>query len=443
MREVLGEAIQFFQGQDVVYFKYEDPDPDHPFGKGGGEFAFFTENSGRRAFRFAAPKSAKEVRRSISYLLRALANHAGVVIVEDLHHIMRRTHPDRVVLPEALIDMNMVYGFLAMQGDQIDTIHKAKLEEKGVVEIALEHWKHLPKKAKRFHKKCHVKIVKAYATQEMKSVKIYSSEGVPHNLYIQYKMNSSKTGRLSMLGGQEKGRHLLFNAHIESKKTRGHALRADRGKILIHADYISAEPRIIASISGDKRLQKIFAHDADPYEIIVEKAGMENLGRKAGKAALLQTLYGARVKSIAEELDIDIEEARQLVATVQDLFPEAMAFMDEIAGIAVEKGWIRTPTGRILICEERANARRIISNYYAQSITADANTLSYAALIDRCKRAVPLIHIHDGYVLETYDQFAEEDADFVKKILEENPLADFGLDIKLRCKIEIEDRWIG
>lgn len=443
MRESLGEAIQFFQGQDIVYFKYEEPEPEHPFGRGGGEFVFYTQKSGRRAFRFAAPKSIQELRKSISYLLRALTNHVQVTIVEDLHHILRRTYPDRVVVPEALIDMSMVYGFLAMQDKQWDTIHKAKMEEKGVVEVALEYWNKLPKRAKKFHHLCHVRIVKAYAIQEMKPIKVYSDENIPHNLYCQYRMNSSKTGRLSMLGGSKRGGHLLFNAHIEQKTTRPQALRADPGKVFIHADYISAEPRIIAAMSGDKRLQKIFDFGADPYEIVVEKAGMEHLGRAAGKAALIQTLYGARVKSIASGLGIDIEDARHLVATAQDLFPDAMDFMDEIAMIAVEDGFITTPTGRLLLCGEKANARRIISNYYAQSITADANTLSYTALIERCKRAVPLIHIHDGYVLETHDQFAEEDAQFVKEILEENPLSDFGLKLKLSCKIEIADHWIG
>jgi DNA polymerase I-like protein with 3'-5' exonuclease and polymerase domains len=142
-------------------------------------------------------------------------------------------------------------------------------------------------------------------------------------------------------------------------------------------------------------------------------------------------------------LDIHIEDARHLIRSVHELFPQAMAFMDEIAQRAAEDGRIETPTGRILHCEDSKNARRVMANHFFQSLTSDANIFTYAALIRKCNRVVPLIHIHDGYVLETYDHFAEEDSEFVRDILEENPLADFGLELNLRCSIEIADHWIG
>lgn len=442
MRETLGEAIQFFQGKDAVYFKYEDPDPEHPFGKGGGEFVLFVDTSGRRAFRFQAPKSIKDVRRSVSYIMRAMANHAGIVIVEDLHHLMRRSDPSHLIVSKHLIDMTMVYGFLGIVGEQVDTIHLARMQERSVVEVAIEHYKQLTKRAKRFQRKYHTGVTRAYASREVRPVKVYDKQDIPHNLYIQYAMNATKTGRLVAKGGK-RGTTLLFNPHVEPKKTRGRSMRADPGKVFIHADYVSAEPRTIAAMSGDKRLMKIFAHNADPYQIVVERAGMEDLGRSAGKTALLQSLYGSSVKSIARELELHIEDARHLVRTVHELFPQALSFMDAIAQRAADKGRIVTPTGRILHCDDPNNARRIMSNHFFQSLTSDANILTYAALIKSCNRAVPLIHIHDGYVLETYDQFAEEDADFVREIMEENPLADFGLDLNLRCTIEIADHWIG
>jgi hypothetical protein len=442
MKEVLGEAIQFFQGKGAVYFKYEDPDPEHPFGKGGGEFVLFANTSGRRSFRFQAPRSIKEVRRSISYIMRAMANHAGIVIVEDLHHLMRRSDPSSMEVSKYLIDMTMVYGFLGIVGEQVDTIHLARMQEQSVVEVALEHWKKLTKRAKRFQRKYHVDVTRAYASREVKPVKIYTKEGVPHNLYIQYAMNATKTGRLVAKGGK-RGATLLFNPHVEPKKTRGSSLKADPGKVFIHADYVSAEPRTIAAMSGDKNLQKIFSRNADPYQIVVDRAGMADLGRSAGKTALLQSLYGSSVKSIAKELELHIEDARHLIRTVHELFPEALAFMDAIAQRAAEKGHVVTPTGRVLHCDDPENARRIMSNHFFQSLTADANIMTYAALIQRCNRVVPLIHIHDGYVLETYDQFAEEDAEFVREIMEENPLQDFGLNMNLRCSIQIADHWIG
>jgi hypothetical protein len=442
MKEILSEAIRFFQGKDFVYFKYEDPDPEHPFGKGGGDFVMFTDVSGRRSFRFPAPKSIKEVRRSISYVMRAMANHSGVVIVEDLHHLMRRSEPTSMILPEYLIDMTMVYGFLGIVGQQTDSIHLARMQECSVVEVAIEHWKKLTKRAKRFQRKHHADLTMAYASREIKPVKIYNKSGIPHNLYIQYAMNATKTGRLVAKGGR-RGATLLFNPHVEPKKNRGKSLIADPGKVFIHADYVSAEPRVIAAMSGDKNFRKIFHHNADPYRIVVEMAGMEKLGRSAGKTALLQSLYGSSIKSISRELDIHIEDARHLIRSVHELFPQAMAFMDEIAQRAAEDGRIETPTGRILHCEDSKNARRVMANHFFQSLTSDANIFTYAALIRKCNRVVPLIHIHDGYVLETYDHFAEEDSEFVRDILEENPLADFGLELNLRCSIEIADHWIG
>jgi len=442
MRENLGEAIQFFQGKDTVYFKYEDPDPEHPFGKGGGEFVLFANTSGRRAFKFAAPKSIKDVRRSISYIMRAMANHAGIVIVEDLHHLMRRSDPATMVVSEYLIDMTMVYGFLGIVGDQVDTIHLARMQECSVIEVALDHWKQLTKRAKHFQRYYHLRTTRAYASREVMPVKISNREGVPCNLYIQYAMNATKTGRLVAKGGK-RGSTLLFNPHVEPKKTRGSSLKADPGKVFIHADYISAEPRTIAAMSEDKNLRKIFNNNADPYQIVVDRAGMEDLGRSAGKTALLQSLYGSSVKSIARELELNIEDTRHLVRTVHELFPQALAFMDAIAQRAADKGRMVTPTGRVLHCDEPENARRVVPNHFFQSLTSDANILTYVALIERCNRVVPLIHIHDGYVLETYEQFAEEDAAFVRDIMEENPLSDFGLDLNLRCSIEISDHWIG
>jgi len=72
--------------------------------------------------------------------------------------------------------------------------------------------------------------------------------------------------------------------------------------IFINLDWVSADVRVLAIMSGDKRLEEAFAGDSDPYEVILKEindgvSADEALSRSEAKVAMLSAVYSFDVSS--------------------------------------------------------------------------------------------------------------------------------------------------
>jgi DNA polymerase-1 len=137
-----------------------------------------------------------------------------------------------------------------------------------------------------------------------------------------YQPAGSATGRWSSNGGGA----LSFPAQVRP------AAVADDGWMFVVADVAQLEPRVLAGMSGDRRLARS-ARGADLYQGMVDDGAVTS--RNAAKLGLLGAMYGATSG-----------ESGRMVAGLTRRYPEAFGLV-EAAARAGERGEVvRTLLGR-------------------------------------------------------------------------------------------------
>jgi DNA polymerase-1 len=137
-----------------------------------------------------------------------------------------------------------------------------------------------------------------------------------------YQPAGSATGRWSSNGGGA----LSIPAQVRS------AAVADEGWLLVVADVAQLEPRVLAGMSGDRRLAGA-ARGADLYQGMVDDGAVAT--RRDAKIGLIGAMYGATSG-----------ESGRLVAGLMRRYPDAFGLV-EAAARAGERGQVvRTLLGR-------------------------------------------------------------------------------------------------
>lgn len=138
--------------------------------------------------------------------------------------------------------------------------------------------------------------------------------------------------------------------------------------VMMSSDFSQQEPKALASIcrkEGDSQMYDTFMAGKDLYSEIASKAfhktyeeccefdkdGNKNPPefkerRARAKKILLATLYGMGVPTIAEDLEISIEEAQAIKDSVFNAFPAIGQFEERSLKMAKELGYVTTICGR-------------------------------------------------------------------------------------------------
>ena len=130
------------------------------------------------------------------------------------------------------------------------------------------------------------------------------------------------------------------------------AFIAPPGHTLLCADYSQIEPRILAHLSQDERLLRVFSqgediHMATATEIFRLPAEQITKDmRRAAKTVVFGIVYGISPFGLASNIGVSQAEAKKYIETFFERFAAVKALMDwNIAG-AKEKGYTTTILGR-------------------------------------------------------------------------------------------------
>ncbi|GGH36092.1 bifunctional 3'-5' exonuclease/DNA polymerase [Microbacterium album] len=115
------------------------------------------------------------------------------------------------------------------------------------------------------------------------------------------------------------------------RQLRG-ALRADPGWRIVDADVAQLEPRVLAAMARDERMAEA-ARGRDLYAGIVASGAVGT--RAEAKLAVLGAMYGATTG-----------DSGRLVPRLRNVFPRAMALVDDAARVGEEGGTVSTWLGR-------------------------------------------------------------------------------------------------
>jgi len=141
-------------------------------------------------------------------------------------------------------------------------------------------------------------------------------------------------------------------------------LTAGKGRKVIDSDYESLEPHCFASVTGDKKLQEIFANGYDFYSYVaIQTEGLEGVSadkkadnylkkldpvkRNKAKAYSLGVAYGMEAYALKMTLGVDQKTAEELIKGYLDGFPQLKEWRENSRRQVKDHGYIKNYVGRI------------------------------------------------------------------------------------------------
>lgn len=254
---------------------------------------------------------------------------------------------------------------------------------------------------------------------------------------------SPRTGRVHAVFNQmvaATGRLSSSNPNMQNIPVRGEwgnrirkGFLAEDGFVFVGADYSQVELRMLAHLSGDPVLRKIFMkgediHTSTASEVFnVPPDFVTPPMRHQAKAVNFGILYGQGAYGLANELDISMQEAKSFIERYFARFPTVADYLEEIKRKAEEGGWVTTILGRRRLFPSLSGARgrlrgallRQAVNTVVQGSAAD---LIKKAMVD-VDRALPsgarmVLQVHDELIVEAPEATAAETAEALRLAME-------------------------
>jgi DNA polymerase-1 len=237
---------------------------------------------------------------------------------------------------------------------------------------------------------------------------------VDGRVHTDFAMAVTSTGRLSS------NEPNLQNIPIRTKEGMRirQAFVAERGHLLMSADYSQIELRLLAHMADVPTLREAFAQGmdihartaADIFGLPLEAVDRE--ARRRAKAINFGIIYGMSAFGLAAQLGIGPGEARGIIDAYFQKYPGIRAEMDRLKLEAKTLGYVLSPFGRKLwIANIAAKDPILRSGAERQAINAPfqggaAEVIKRAmvrvphALADAGLQARMLLQVHDELVLE-------------------------------------------
>ena len=251
-------------------------------------------------------------------------------------------------------------------------------------------------------------------------------------IHTTYDIAVANTGRLSSNDPN------LQNIPVRTEEGRKirQAFVADKGCVLLSADYSQIELRLLAHMADIPQLDKAFKDGIDIHAMTASEVfgvpveGMDPSVRRRAKAINFGIIYGISAFGLARQLKIPQGEARDYIAAYFERFPGIRGYMDQQKDLCRRDGYVTTLFGRRIhlpaITEKnpvhRAFAERQAINAPLQGAAADiikrAMILLPGALANAKLSAKMLLQVHDELVFEVPKAEADDTRVLVKDVME-------------------------
>jgi len=284
--------------------------------------------------------------------------------------------------------------------------------------------------------------------------KLDPSTGRVHSHFNQ---SGTATGRLSSLDPN------LQNIPIRTplgRKIR-RAFHAEKGHILLSADYSQIDLRVLAHLSADPALAGAFKKGGD----IHRRTAAEVFGvapdevdkdmRRRAKAVNFGIVYGQSAHGLAAELEIPRAEAQEIIDRYFATYAGVRRWIDATLESARKDGSVRTLLGRVRELpdirsrnfQSRSFSERIAMNTPIQGTSADIIKAAMIAIhkemtAKRSWQARLILQVHDELVFELPEAELSRFGLWVRREMEEAVPLDVPLIVDLKAGpnwLEMED----
>jgi DNA polymerase I-like protein with 3'-5' exonuclease and polymerase domains len=256
-------------------------------------------------------------------------------------------------------------------------------------------------------------------------------------LHPRFKQIGAETGRMSSADPNFQN---IPARTVDGKRLRM-CVKAEPGHSLLVADYDIVELRILADMSGDEEMLRLFESGVDLHTYTARR--MFNLpdtmtddevktyrlpsglkARDVAKTINYASVYGQSIYGFARKFNVSVDEAQGFLDKQHALFPGATKWLEERGQFAVDNLHSKTVLGRKRFYElpqrpqgwqavreyERlvASVRRAGMNHPIQGTSADITKLAIALFYENTdERLGKLVAVvHDEIVVESPDEHA-------------------------------------
>lgn len=253
-----------------------------------------------------------------------------------------------------------------------------------------------------------------------------SSDG---RIHTSFQQTETRTGRISSTEPNVQ--------NIPVRTELGRQMRkffiADKGKILIDADYSQIELRVMAHLCGDKNMTTAFITGEDIHTLTASQVFdvppimVDAEMRSAAKAVNFGIIYGIGPFSLSRDINTSREQAQEYIKNYFEKYPKVKKFMEDTIKTAMKTGIVTTAFGRKRRIPEitssnkimQAAGKRIAMNTPVQGTAADLIKIAMINVYRRLKaekiNAKLILQVHDELIIESDVSCAERAADILRE----------------------------
>ena len=274
-------------------------------------------------------------------------------------------------------------------------------------------------------------------------------------IHTSYSLASTTTGRLASSDPN------LQNIPIRTEDGRRirTAFVAEKGNLLVSADYSQIELRLLAHIADIDSLRQAFADGQDIHAMTASEmfgvplTDMTAETRRRAKAINFGIIYGISAFGLANQLGISRGEASDYIKAYFDKFPGIKDYMDAIKQEAHAQGYVSTLFGRRIYLREidskiparRAFAERAAINAPIQGSAADIIRRAMIAMPPVLKKKSPksrmLLQVHDELIFEAPESETDKLMQNVKEVMQNACTPRLSLSVPLVVEAQAAKNW--
>ena len=271
-------------------------------------------------------------------------------------------------------------------------------------------------------------------------------------IHTSFNQAVTATGRLSSSNPN------LQNIPIrdEDGKEIRKAFIPDDGCEFFSADYSQIELRIMAHLSEDKNMIDAFLSGYDIHAATAAKIYKVDIKdvtsdmRRKAKTANFGIIYGISIFGLAERMNVDRKEAKELIDGYFETYPQVREYMDKSIQIAREQEYVETIFHRKRFLPDinsrnatvRGYAERNAINAPIQGSAADIIKVAMARIYKRFQsnnlKAKMILQVHD----ELNFSVPEAEKEFVQQIVIEEMERAYRMHVPLRADCGWGKNWL-
>lgn len=270
-------------------------------------------------------------------------------------------------------------------------------------------------------------------------------------LHTHFNQHVAQTGRLS----SDKPNLQNIPIRTENGRLLRKGFHAEKGFVLLGADYSQVELRLLAHFSNDKVMVQAFKDDQDIHAQTASEIFGIPLGkvtsekRSYAKAINFGLMYGQSSYGLSQMLNISQGEARSYINEYFTRFHKVKSYLDSLKEKCEETGYSETLFGRKRFIKDinstnrqtKSMAERMAINSPIQGTAADIikkAMLNIDKILDeRELNSKMILQVHDELIFEV----PEDEIDEMKNIVRDSMENVVKLKIPLKVDMNIAENW--